>query len=755
MARDIYVLLYTLCGGLESESDLNGNGMPDPSEDKNGNGVFDSWDHTTTPGTTLYTLPQLKEMAQFAVNLVDELDQDNVVTIFEYDTDLSDGWDLDDQAWTVESALPPSGYRGVVAGVEGQQLTFSETLWVRQEQLVNDNPYTPFDDTTAPAGTAGMGAPAYHFVQIELRNASPKSVDLAEDNVTTTVATGSWRLRWVNDASIGNVGDVSTTNTLSTPENGIVFLDPPASGTKLSIGAGQLYSIATSNYPAPGSADLFVNYDTSPEFELVAPRFGTNQVNMTAGATGLSPNTDLDLINVASTLYTDRYKLINGVLGDFISADYSPTISNPILVLERRANPKQPQIPVTQNPWVVVDWTRLIQRDLVASSVGSGSAPTQADTQSGLQNTTSQERPQPLAGESETKYLRPADPEPFRQNSIKGTVNGTIEGRNVTGPTTYSLLQPHFDRDFASPVELFLVPLRSPKELTRTIQLGDQQPSNQYGASTTPYTAAAKFLLPIHPSGTAQLHNHWHRLLALVEVPTKMHQQLGDEFATTRVPGKININTLRHPQVLAALLDSPLVHGDVSPVNGHLPTIDLTNLWGDFLISRDGELAPEYTGSGMTLPGYPGSNPFRDLGHTDDVGAGDNPIEDTILRSYPPTGTTSGGTGTDGGLFDVNTSGSGNNILRRQLLTKLMNNTTTRSNVFFVFIHVQFHEAYEDPTTGAVRIGGQIDLNGDNRRDDGHRGFFIVDRSDAEQAYDPKTGKFDWKQIVKHRLTIH
>ncbi len=75
--------------------------------------------------------------------------------------------------------------------------------------------------------------------------------------------------------------------------------------------------------------------------------------------------------------------------------------------------------------------------------------------------------------------------------------------------------------------------------------------------------------------------------------------------------------------------------------------------------------------------------------------------------------------------------------------------------MFFVFIHVQFHEAYEDATTGAIRVGGRIDLNGDGRSDDGHRGFFIVDRSAAEDAYDPRTGTFDWKQLVKHRVTIN
>ena len=246
--------------------------------------------------------------------------------------------------------------------------------------------------------------------------------------------------------------------------------------------------------------------------------------------------------------------------------------------------------------------------------------------------------------------------------------------------------------------------------------------------------------------------NHWHRLLSLAEVPTKMHEQLGSEFETTRVPGKINLNTLRHPEVLAALFDNPFLHGEINPVTGIMPGIDGNNWWGDFLLSRDGE-HPDFPGTGFTLPGYFDSEPFRDLGHTDDLTAGHDPVQDTILRDRP-TGVPGP---TDGGLFDVDVPAGtpGHDLLRRQLLMKVMNNTTTRSNVFFAFVQVQFHEAYEDPATGAIRVGGRIDLNGDSIRDDGHRGFFVIDRSAAEQAYDTKTGTFDWRQLVKHRLTIN
>ena len=193
--------------------------------------------------------------------------------------------------------------------------------------------------------------------------------------------------------------------------------------------------------------------------------------------------------------------------------------------------------------------------------------------------------------------------------------------------------------------------------------------------------------------------------------------------------------------------------------------------WLDFLRSRDGE-HPE---SGLVLPGQPtvldssdptrqvaGSRPFRDPGvlATGDPTLGS--IEDSILRTHPD----SAAAGLERMLFELGTSTDADNgqlasgapfdqHVRRRILSKIAGNTTTRSNVFVVFLSVQFHEAYEDPATGAIRVGGRIDLNNDGQRDDGHRGFFIVDRSAAEEAYDPRTGTFDWRVLVKHRLTIN
>src|SRR5262249_45646189 len=93
MARDIYVMLYTLGGENDSSSQNNANTV----------------NFINTPNTIssagppvqrrLYFDWQLKEMAQFAANYVDALDRDDVITKFEYDKDLSNGWNLDDDPY--------------------------------------------------------------------------------------------------------------------------------------------------------------------------------------------------------------------------------------------------------------------------------------------------------------------------------------------------------------------------------------------------------------------------------------------------------------------------------------------------------------------------------------------------------------------------------------------------------------------------------------------------------------------------------
>ena len=111
--------------------------------------------------------------------------------------------------------------------------------------------------------------------------------------------------------------------------------------------------------------------------------------------------------------------------------------------------------------------------------------------------------------------------------------------------------------------------------------------------------------------------------------------------------------------------------------------------------------------------------------------------------------------------------------MRYRMLEKVQNNSTTRSNVFLVFIQVDFFQAVEvqDPGTGqnVVRVGAKLSDS------PGYRGFFVIDRSkarnviqsqDLPQSFtDPVDGEkkfnysfnqnFDFHQLILHRQTIN
>ncbi|MGE3316427.1 MAG: hypothetical protein AB7O26_15025, partial [Planctomycetaceae bacterium] len=153
MARDIYVLLYTL------------------------GGANDGQDYATTAGDTLYPGKQREEMAQFAVNVVDALDPDDVITQFVYDRDLSDGWDLADEYRYDDSGTPAvNTERGIVFGVERQILALNEAMVLLCKRVL-DSSMMPMDHTATQYNDTEHRSYTY----VELENVSPFTVDFANN----------------------------------------------------------------------------------------------------------------------------------------------------------------------------------------------------------------------------------------------------------------------------------------------------------------------------------------------------------------------------------------------------------------------------------------------------------------------------------------------------------------------------------------------------------------------------------------------
>ncbi|MEZ6132075.1 MAG: hypothetical protein R3C59_25730 [Planctomycetaceae bacterium] len=844
MARDIYVLLYTI-GGAE----LSGSNVIDYTGDNS--------------ARALYSNHQLRRMAQFAVNLVDAMDTDNVITKFEYDKNLNNGWNLDDDAFTDDgfaAAAVPSAPesiltsdtgnglypedsatdRGVVYGVEAQQLAFSEALAVYSERFLGGNlTETPYDDIAAHR----------LFLHLELQNMQPYSVPLARAEVgSVDEEKAIWRLLRI-DREDSTGSPRSTFPQVDTPNNEFSLMngnnDVPGGGT-FTIGIASEQGAPGNTDPTGfGTADIYVDDDNDGAFTLISPDIGAQTATIALGTTP-APNCDLDTVHMR-----DRTKfLANGSVqsGAFLegvidtasnvpkeyhgNAEYDfapvggPTEGGFEVVLQRRANPNLPSLPLAENPFVEVDRISVSLSKLIDLS---GMTPT-VD----LSKLKSVERREPLdSGSTSTLAHEPLAPGVnWRQNSIGALMNDVTDdptGTTFDGMGVFDLWQVHFDRDYGNPGELLTLPVVPPRLLTtrldRMRQAPYQQSDRNEGTGTVTLeeewisTAEAMFLQPefqttVPPAIPTSDDNRWYRLLQFLEVPSRLNTTLGNYLALNRTPGKVNLNGIRHIEVYAGLIDdqtfaslpyrrdppditspfdadnryAPFMqnstpgNASVTTVTGVDAVLPFKDRWFEFISQRDGMTSTfDALLGGVTdfwIPGTPNAKPFHPFGYTlqsdvtqstvSEPNRGDNGFEQSILRRAEidvvgaPNDENRNWLEVGSLAFHQGPNAQSNGLMRNQLVSKLLNNTTTTSNVFVVYVTAAYFEAAED-TNGFVQVGGRLDLDGDTVTNGvsadttsgwEKRAVFIIDRTEAYNAFDPASGSFDWQRLIKYRADL-
>lgn len=895
MARDVYVLLYLTGGGCDLGSQNGPAGGPMGNTAALNYNTYQGYlgDNSTR---NIYTDLQLREMAQFAVNLVDAIDPDNIATKFEYDKNLFYGWRLDDNAYTADSfataytsgdtdynaLYPEDGKdRGVVYGVEQAELTLSEALVFQASQTkdsggtIADHPATEYDESQSPR----------YFTYLELRNIGNNAVDLATqawsikvylyDTSDRTAPTKYRRLvlqrngdsgsdlLTVSNAStypgiqpgqlvlLANMGESSTSATTQYKKTHF-FCDPTwttgtpdftkaytwvAPGARLAaysnpVSSWTSWSTSQENPKITNSNQSSLT-EVKPDFDLIAyqsggslsgtPPFTLVDESGTAISNNVSGFLNLDLL-------TTKFNLTS------MDGNTDPTTTKLVFQLERRQYPNRQAVTLgntsqeADNPWVPVDQMVVPIGWFNLQNTGSSNIGPQ------LKNVQSRERSEPLA--SKGAALDAVHPSAtigtdtqatidqrtrvtVDQTSLAGkeaAVFSTLKSANSNSPynggspaqVQFTLYQSLFNRPLASPIEMFQIPLYAPLDLTRLASVATYDVVTQYTKSTSGLTAAsfattagAKILCPEHPYNTTQstklpyLDNRWYRLLEFYGVPNRWHRQVqlfaNDPNALVRVPGKVNLNMLRHPEVLAGLVDDPDIVSftpnlTMSSLVDQSRTADTSinafpvnsDWYKQLLKSRDGR--PGYgttanekqadSTTGLYLPGLADSSPMRGLGasnltYSSTGTATQSPntlLEQSILRRLPADLYTSPNN-TDPrnfwevGQYAVDHQGGGGGTtsidpsLRHRLLSKVFNNTTTRSGVFFVFISVGYFEADDSLGNNNIRIGGYLNPYSSSNPA-AHRGFFVVDRSQLERGFDPTTGKFNFRSFVGYRKTI-
>ena len=499
-------------------------------------------------------------MAQFAVNMVDAMDSDNVVTKFEFDKNMGNGWNLDDDPFTFSAVSDPASAdatsetnltkngmypddtanRGVVYGVEAQPLAFSEVLALRSATLSGDHAATAFDDSNIDND----------FLFFELQNLLPSPVTLGSGLTSgETAAKTVWRVvRRDRSAGTGNIQSVHE-GTVTPPPTFIAFATDAAGRNRID-GGGRFTVSATNAVGRPGfplsSCDLFVdvgtydpmmnnytgNFDNT--YELIAPNSSTGTLPDVATPTTdakYAPRCDLDLIAHASAtaFYQGITPFLSGVVG-YAGHNVAGPLGGTIqtiegafgvgaesgqtaalgnlgfdLVLERRLNPDLPSVTnEVFNPWIEVDRVRVTMLDFNIDTTDTA-AEVRADTGGDrLKNLRSYERKEPIVDSREVHVVVTTSNTAFRSNSLKGDTSSPPDdsvGVNSNAlPTGNEVWQTHFDRDFASVGELLHVPVYPPNLTTQKIKFSKTPALQQLGTPTplllNAANGAAMFLWP-------------------------------------------------------------------------------------------------------------------------------------------------------------------------------------------------------------------------------------------------------------------
>lgn len=727
LARDIYTLLWTL--------GRNNGANPTPE--------------------------QAREMAQFAVNVVDAMDRDNVITRFEYSPDLIGGWNPTD----------------VVYGIERQDLVFSEVLLIETADADSDSQRTLHKEDL---GT-GNG---HRFLYIELRNSSPYPVELGDE---------TWRLVRLPGDGNGTAIDIA----VHFKSNG---------GTTKTIGPGETFVIGCHDGTVVNGAgqsigsDFYVNIETdnnSDSLQAIVPiAEGASAEVADSSALPTNPLVDLDLtaptghphllfreFSPRDPSYTEGTTLVEPLIG---GTGPGPEFT---LALQRRRNLNAAG--EGENVWIEVDrWTVRPQEFYDPDTTAMPPQPpvftadettSQAQLQAQLANLHSQERRHPFTATSEEN---PGSAD--RNHSLRSASHPEKNRGNDVWDDTDQMTawHPHFDRDFSSVIELLAMPIFGYHVSGDAGYTSGFVAERNGGTVRNLYinerpsgvrTAGARFMNPAdsypsgHPfNGDALPHyrNRWYRLLEFVDVKSMNDQRMDQITAVTRrTPGKVNLNTIRDESVLAGLIDDPYHINPTGYANLTQDRIELTNRnwYLEHRRLRDGvdPLLASDSLDNIFIPGGFRARPYRSLSHleTPHLDGSGNPITDSADQSLQRTILRQRDTTNGHGLFEARAESdiSQDTVdyhTKNRILAKIANNSTTRSNVFFVWVGVDLFEAHRN-TDGFVQIGAKSDEFGSNQGNvPAYRMFCVVDMSRLEEAYNPLTGGFDFRKFIIHRQLL-
>ena len=738
-------------------------------------------------------------LAQLAVNMVDFIDNDDISTPFHFYTAQDANPTNANPAPTgynaaaIAQSLPVTQYPGAQAPVPTVEAT--PLYWVFGTELPRVVINEVLAEYTVPQNPAANTPYANNF-WVELYNpmdivtstTNPNNVTLANSlpvslGMQSIAQIGNQTQNGTNGPFVANSGGayaayqiviadqnmLPTNKTNPIPENNNVLGLPyniRAQTSNTDFGNGSVVSITATNTTQPVNANGPATL--GPQSYLIVTPTPFMDANQTVAVN--TPTTQAGLLNVGTQMVMTTNMSYQSTITNagVTPMTLSPAVDNTILangatvMLQRLANPHIPynqsptwNNPVTgnletnpwYNPYVTIDYIPNVP--LYNSTTG----PTNGYYSVGKR--------QPYAGRlipapNSSPPNPSGQPSPVTNQINQGSgnvpvqpVQHTLGFQNNPVPTQgFCDWLVQLDRPVTSPVELMHVSQYQPHQLTQQFKLTDPDSGSatfQHAPLTTWYDETTRL----------------YRVFEFFEA----RDRLAGFTTGNRTTGKININAIWDIGQFMALCDPE--PGNVFAVN------DVTNIFNRMMALR----SPNYSSPSSTFPNYqigPTNMALSQVAPSAQTSSGgalqaDRPflglapgastgntapyyqypatrgINDTIFRAFAPNADPNSPTAprlfvlspnTQNPLTQAGATGSNNPYINHQLLMKIFNNVTTRSNTFAVFLTVGFFEVTND-TVFPVQLGAE--MNASESRQIRHRMFAIIDRTVLPQNPYPST----------------
>jgi hypothetical protein len=732
---------------------------------------------------TQQQLYALQWLAQLAVNMVDFIDTDNYITPFNWgsygNAAFQATYGIQAQFWVYGTELPQVVVNEAYAEWQNAGLpanTYSVSVWAELHNPFDVDPNNFLDPITNAHSVARLqvpqsGAlPPYPVYQLWLDAGPAGTPPVGGDTTLSTnypapfnnprgypyVAAGG-------ATPPGQPASVLTQTVGANPAPCLVnnFTQTGAVDTTIILPANQKFASPTNQ----GSNDTFYMIGPGPFPSNPAPAPAANTAK---------------LIPPAPTLQSAgmRYQTVSALGPTFITP--------PIIVLQRLANPalkpndfiangvlQDPASPF--NPYITVDTMVMTTKMLMPND---GTMPIPPATRNWA-NYRSYGRQQPYAASNslllpQTPFVKTPAPQTnppvnngqfpnqpqhtffqhnvsFQQAGAAAQPNTEITGDWLVNPpslpanSNYGASQPafdwlcHLDRPLVSPLELLQVSAFAPWGLTQQFMLGAannqrfQHRANWFDESQRLFRFFE--FVQTHPVTRGTPSNG--PTSAAASATAFFNKYPNPTIFYERIPGRINLNTIWDQAILEALCDP-----SVDPaVPTYFSKTDVDNIFTQMITVRTPNLlaaTPALSFSDqpfLSLAGSGYGGPNAQTQYPNPPFANGTGTTNTFFRSA--SGAPGGaGAGTGVRLFQRFSKDAAGNItdadptghpyFKHQLMAKIFNNVTVRSNVFAVWVTVGFFEVTDD-TTRPVKLGAELGRS--ENRQVRHRMFAMIDRT--------------------------